>query len=51
MDSEASKRPYSFNYRGKNNIKNVIEKAMSYNYPDNISDGEIQNMFENLFVE
>lgn len=47
----ALKTRYSLNNRNKNNIKQIIEKTMSYNYPDNISDGEIQNMFENLFSD
>jgi hypothetical protein len=49
IDSEASKVPYSLNYRDKNNIKKIIEKAMGYKYPYNINDEEIRNMFENLF--
>lgn len=51
VNCEVLKTLYSLDNRNKNNIKQIIEKAMSYNYPDNISDGEIQNMFENLFSD
>lgn len=51
MDNEASKKTCSLNYRDKNNIKKIIEKAMSYEYPYNIDDEEIRNMFESLFYD
>lgn len=33
------------------NIKKIMEKAMSYEHPYNITDDEIRNMFENIFSD